>query len=172
MQAPELTVMLDDGASVSLSSLYEGAPLAIVFLRHFGCVFCRYQVSQLRKDADLNLVFVCMEPPSEAKAFKEKLRSPHRFICDSDRRLYESFGISRATMSQVFSLRTVRRGMQAMLAGSRQSRPTSDPMQLSGAFCLDKTGKTRWSHYAQDVSDIVSGDRLRTELARISQVES
>ena len=37
-----------DGRPVRLGALWADAPAALVFLRHYGCVFCREHVAQLR----------------------------------------------------------------------------------------------------------------------------
>ena len=164
MQAPDAQVDLEDGARVHLRELYRDRPLALVFLRHFGCIFCRYQVSQLRPAADLNIAFVCMESASEAKEFKAKLRSPHRFISDPGHRLYEAFGVKTGTGRQLVTLNALKQGFKATLAGSFQGKPTADPMQLSAAFVIGTEGEVSWSHYAKDAGDIVSEEALRRQL--------
>jgi hypothetical protein len=40
-----------DGGWVELGSLWTERPAAIVWLRHYGCFFCREQAAQLRKVA-------------------------------------------------------------------------------------------------------------------------
>ncbi|MBC8066107.1 MAG: AhpC/TSA family protein [Chlorobia bacterium] len=168
MKAPQLRVTLDDGSVEELSNLFQEGPLILVFLRHFGCVFCRYQVGQLRGNPELPIAFVCMEEPKEAVAFKAKMRSPHRFICDPDRRLYEAFGVKRGSTRQMINLRTLGKGLQATLAGFGQGKPTSDPMQLSAAFIVAPGGNVAWSHYAEDASDVVTAKTLTERLERLS----
>ena len=36
MQAPDLTLLAEDGREVRLSELWSDAPLVLLFLRHFG----------------------------------------------------------------------------------------------------------------------------------------
>lgn len=157
-------VDLDDGSRVALSDLHRDHPIALVFLRHFGCAFCKYQVAQLRSATDLPIYFVCMESVEEAAQFKESQQSPHRFISDPERKVYESFGVKRGTTRQMINLRTIGRGLKATLSGSFQGKPTSDPMQLAATVILDQKGKIAWSRFAQDASDVVDEQTLRGQL--------
>lgn len=165
-------VKLEDDSSCDLADLYRDTPIALVFLRHFGCVFCRYQVAQLRSASDLPIYFVCMEPAEEAAAFKTEHRSPHHFISDPDRKLYEAYGVRRGTAGQLFSLRTIGRGLKATLAGSFQGKPTSDPMQLGATIILDQDGEVAWSRYAKDAAEIITEKELREQLQRLGKGES
>ena len=169
MLVPDVPIRLDDGTTTPLTDLYREAPLALVFLRHAGCVFCRYQVAQLRPFPDLNLCFVCMEDVEEARAFKEGIRSPHRFISDPQRELYNAFGLPQAGFSQILNVRTLKRGMEAMRAGYRNSRPTSDARQLGGTFILDVKGQVVWSHQSEDAGDLVTGEQIRERLEGLGQ---
>jgi hypothetical protein len=36
MQVPDVEVTLAEGRSIQLDELWQGAPVALVFLRHFG----------------------------------------------------------------------------------------------------------------------------------------
>jgi hypothetical protein len=165
-------VLLEDGSACLLSDLFREGPIALVFLRHLGCVFCRYQVAQLRSEKDLPIYFVCMESCDEAAKFKKRMRSPHRFICDPERKLYEAFGVGRGTTGQIFSLKTLAVGVKAAFSGSFQGRPTADPMQLGAAIVLDRGGEIMWSHYAADAADIVSASDLRANLLRFGKEEA
>lgn len=165
-------VKLEDGSSRELAELCRDTGIALVFLRHFGCVFCRYQVAQLRSAADLPIYFVCMESAEEAEVFKTEHRSPHHFISDPDRKLYEAYGVRRGTARQLFSLRTIGRGIKATLAGSFQGKPTSDPMQLGATIILNQSGEVAWSRYAKDAAEIITEKELREQLQRLGKGES
>lgn len=160
---------LHDGTQTTLEDLAKDRGAALVFLRHFGCLFCRYQVAQLRPAKDLPIVFVCMESPEEAAAFRAKLRSPHPFLSDPQRVLHERFGVKRGTGRQLVNLNSFKQGLRAMGSGSFQGKVTSDPMQLSAAVVLDREGKPTWSHLAVEAGDIVSPETLREKLARFAQ---
>ncbi len=160
-------VQFDDGSHSQLDDLHHTGPIALVFLRHFGCTFCKYQVAKLRSAADLPIYFVCMESVEEAARFKAKQGSPHRFISDPERKVYESFGVKRGTNRQMINLRTIGRGMMATFSGSIQGKSTSDTMQLAAVIILDQQGKIAWSRYAQDASDVVDEKTLREQLKAV-----
>lgn len=166
------SVKLEDGSSYDLSEFHRDTPVALIFLRHFGCVFCRYQVAQLRSATDLLIYFVCMESAEEAAVFKAENRSPHHFISDPERKLYEAYGVKRGSTRQLFSLRTIGQGIKATLSGSFQGKPTSDPMQLGATIILDQTGTVAWSRYAKDAAEIITEKELRKQLERLGQGES
>jgi hypothetical protein len=169
MVLPDVPFQLEDGSSHRLLDLTSKSPIVLVFLRHFGCVFCRYQVAQLRPGKDLPIYFVCMESAEDAALFKAKAKSPHHFISDPQRRLYEAFGVRRGKTSELFNLRAVGTGFRAMLAGHAQGRPTSDPTQLSAAVVLGVDGQVAWSHYADGAGDVLSLETIREQLERVNQ---
>ena len=162
-------VHLDDGSLVQLDHLNGESPFILIFLRHFGCIFCRYQVSQLRPASDLPIFFVGMGTVEETAAFKTRMRSPHRFICDPERRLYDQFGVGRASLGQMISLRTIRQGLRATLAGQYQGKPTSDPKQLGAAYIVDKDGGVLWSKLCRDASEVFDAETLRSQLDRLAR---
>jgi hypothetical protein len=168
----QVRVRLDDGSEFELRELNGDNPFILIFLRHYGCIFCRYQVAQLRPAADLPIYFVGMGSVEETSRFRSRMRSPHRFISDPERTLYKRFGVPRAIAGQVFNLRAVGAGVRATLSGQFQGRATSDPMQLGAAFILDGGGNVCWSLVPSDVSEIVGANTLREQLARVGQLES
>ena len=162
-------VQLDDGTSSPLANLNGGQPFVLVFLRHYGCIFCRYQVAQLRPAADVPIFFVGMGSVDETASFKVRMRSPHRFIADPERILYERFGVARATARQMVTLRAIGQGIRATLAGQVQGRPSSDPMQLGATVIVGRGGEVLWSRFSRDVAEIMDADTIRTQLGRFGQ---
>lgn len=67
------SIHMESGAS--LLSLAEASPVLLVFLRHFGCSFCRQAISdvaELREELDrrgVRPVFVHLGTPERAKPF-------------------------------------------------------------------------------------------------------
>lgn len=164
MDVSDLAVTLDDGGQSTLGELCRSESIALVFLRHFGCIFCRYQVAQLRSEPELPILFVCQESWEEASAFRKRMRSPHRFISDPSRSLYQRFGIPRGKAGQFISFRTVVGAGKAMLTGAFQGKPTSDPSQLGGLVVLSLDGTVYHKRVAIDAADIVTAIDLRSIL--------
>jgi hypothetical protein len=153
MALPTSEIVLSTGERAPLPSLWAERALALVFLRHFGCVFCRRYVSQFRPFSGENVVFVCQEGPEEAERFKRRMRSPHRFVCDPEARLYEAFGLGRGTVGQMLNLRTLAQGAVATLQGHGFAPPSSDPWRMPGVFVVSPNGELAWSHRSRDAAD-------------------
>lgn len=166
MQVPEYGVLRDDGVQLPLHSLAEERPVALVFLRHLGCVFCRQMVSALRDGIpDENVAFVTMSEPALTARFHRWMRSPHTFLADPERRLYETFGVPRTTAGRFFSAQVVRRALEAYRQGHRNSLTFDDQLQLSGTYVMNRAGTILASFVAEDISDSPSPEILRTALA-------
>lgn len=153
MRAPQRDIQLSTGETASLARLYEDRKLVLVFLRHLGCVFCRQHVAQLRVHSALNIAFVAMAGPEETEAFRQKMRSPHRFICDADRELYRDFGLGRGEGKQIYSPKVFARGFGATLRGHMVGLPIGDPWQMPGVFLIEPDGEISWEYRSVDASD-------------------
>ncbi|ARU41634.1 hypothetical protein CCB80_10980 [Armatimonadetes bacterium Uphvl-Ar1] len=112
----------------------------------------------LREKADWNVVFVCMAPPEEAEKFRLKMESPHRFVCDPGKQLYEVFGLKRGSLVQLFGPNVWRAGVRAGKHGV--GVPVGDPLQLSGTFVLNSSGEVTWEHRDRDAGDTAPVDSI------------
>lgn len=130
----------------SLFELSESRNVLLVFIRHFGCTFCRQTVSELAKleeairHKNLELVYVHMSDPSFGDEFFSKYYE-HKIhhISDPRRILYKSFGLSRGTLLQVFGPMTFIRGLWAgVFKGHGLGEIEGDSLQLGGFFVLKK----------------------------------
>lgn len=164
MTAPELDVLLDSGETVPLRQLYASQPVVLVFLRHFGCTFCREHVAQLRVHDKLNVVFVAMANPEQTREFKKKMRSPHTFICDPDRTLYQAFGLQKGEGKQMFNPRVFARGFGATLRGHFVGLPIGDPWQMPGMFKVETSGEVSWEYRSVDAADNASAGEIVCQL--------
>lgn len=164
MDAPALDVRLWNGEVVPLDSLYRDQPLVLVFLRHFGCTFCREHVAQLRLHPSLNIVFVGMGDVEQTAAFRQAMRSPHPFISDPDRVLYQAFGLGQGTGKQMFNARTFARGFGATLRGHWVGVPVGDPWQMPGVFLIEPDGHVSWEYRSVDASDNATAEEILSHL--------
>jgi hypothetical protein len=170
MHAPLSVVNLHDGTVIELSSFYEAKPLVLVFLRHFGCIFCREQVAVLRDRPDLNVAFVTMGTVPQAEQFKQMMESPHAFISDPNKTLYAAFGLVRGSFTQMFSPSTFKRGFEATRAGHKVGRPIGDPWQLAGAFLIDQSGLVMAEHRSRDAGDNLNAADVEKWLSGVEVV--
>jgi len=165
MQLPDLVLLDHEGQPFQLRDRLLGRPGVLVFLRHFGCVFCREQVARLNEDPALPVTYITLGSSSEAARHESSLHSPHQFLADPDRQVYRYFGLERASIKQLFGPDVVKRGFEAVRNGTRGGFvPTADPIQLGGAFVYNQAGEVVWARKSRDAADNVSVDQLRQAL--------
>lgn len=149
-----------DGIGLEGLSLGEQIrePTLLVFLRHFGCIFCREMVADLQ-DASKNLpgfpsiLYVYQGTKIDGEQFFARHHPGASAIADPEKRLYGAFGIKRATFMQGFGPMVWPCAVRAVRKGSGMGRPIGDPWMLPGMFliCPDRT--IRWSHPFRHVGD-------------------
>jgi hypothetical protein len=157
-------VTLDGGETSTWAELIGQEAVAVVVLRHFGCTFCREHVADLRELPADRVVFVAMATPEEAAHFRTKMRSPHRFVCDPEAKIYDHVGLGRGTVGQMFGIKVWIRGAQAAVKGHGVGRPIGDPWRLSGTFIVSPRGQVTWAHQSRDASDLASPAMILEQL--------
>lgn len=133
----------NDQHGKSLGELSEQAPTLVVFLRHFGCTFCREALDDLQRQRDeiesanTRIALVHMSDDTLASKYIERydLGDVSRFS-DPDRKLYAAFGLQRGKLSQLFGPSVVWRGIAATLRGHSVGKLTGDGFQMPGAFIV------------------------------------
>ncbi len=142
--------MIALGSGESLAQMAEQSPVMLVFLRHFGCSFCREaisDISQRRKRLEkqgVRIVFVHMSPKRETaeRFFRKYKLFPIDHISDPEKQFYRAFGLGRGTPGQLFGLMNWIRGFEAgVVEGhgfANQSEDFGDGFQMPGVFVLHK----------------------------------
>ncbi len=144
-------------------SLYEASlksKVLLVFIRHFGCTFCRetvFEISKLDsqiKVQNLNPIFVHMSDPSFGDEFFAKYYTyPVTHISDPQRYLYKSLNLKRGSLSQLFGPKTWIRGFWAgIFKGHGKGELEGDPLQLGGFFVLSH-GQVVYEHKNKSASE-------------------
>ena len=160
MKAADQHITLSSGEKTTLHALCEAGPVALVFLRHFGCIFCREAVAEYRENPDWNVVFVSMGSVEASEEFRNFVASPHRFICDPQAELYAAFGLKRGNSKQLFGPAVWKAGAQAWGKGHRVGRPVGDPFQMSGTFILRPGGEVVYEHIDEHAGDIALAEEV------------
>lgn len=139
-------VALPDGQT--LAQMADEHPVLLVFLRFFGCSFCREAISDIAKkrktleSKGIRVVFVHMAPEAQTaeKYFKKYKLFPVAHIPDPERIYYRAFGLTQGTPQQIFSFMNFIRGFQAsVLEGHGASNPSpevGDGFQMPGVFVV------------------------------------
>ncbi|MGA2813708.1 MAG: SelL-related redox protein [Candidatus Acidiferrum sp.] len=128
----------------TLGELTAGHAVLLVFLRHFGCTFCREAVEEIsRKRATIEsggtlLAFVHLGTEEKANAFFTPygLEDAPRFA-DPEGRLYEAFGLVRAELRQYLNQESILRMLLAWLNGHFVGLPAGDIQRMPGAFLVE-----------------------------------
>jgi len=133
-----------------LESLSHEAPLLVVFLRHFNCIYCRESLAELKRlrteiEAEgvrLAAVHMGTEEQAEILLTLFGLKDVERFS-DPERRLYHAFGLERATLGQLLGpaswLGMVRAGLKSrFLPGKKLEGIVGDVLQMPGVFLLSE----------------------------------
>jgi peroxiredoxin len=134
----------------TLTELADEKPVLLVFLRFFGCSFCREAISDISKkrkkieDKGFTIVFVHMAPEPEIaeRFFKKYKLFPINHISDPEKRFYKSFGLTQGTPVQIFGLMNWIRGFEAsIIEGHGNANPNQelgDGFQMPGVFVVYK----------------------------------
>lgn len=134
------------------------SPTLLVFLRHFGCLFCREMVSDLRSAVERfsdfpPILYVYQGTISDGEHFFARYHPGAVAIADLQKRLYEAFGIKRATFAQGFGPMVWPCAIRAVRKGNGIGRPVGDPWMLPGMFLIHPDQKITWSHPFKHVAD-------------------
>ncbi len=129
-----------------LSELSEERKLFLIFLRHFGCTFCRETMAEVAKsrqtleDMGLTLVFVHMVDGDVADQILGVYDLQGvRHISDPHQRLYGHFGLGKVSFKALFGIRNWYRAFVAgLVKGHLVGKPAGDPFQMPGIFVYHK----------------------------------
>jgi hypothetical protein len=142
--APPQLADFHTSAGPTLLERTKQQDVLLVFLRHFGCTFCREAVAEVAKSKDdiehvgAAPIFVHMTPdPVRADEFFRRWGSPGaEHVADPDRVLYRAFGLERGSAVALFGPKVWLRGAQAFLKGYGVGGLQGDGFQMPGVFLL------------------------------------
>jgi peroxiredoxin len=127
------------GSRVSQSATF------LVFLRHFGCTFCREAVSEISEKREAiesqgaRLAFVHLGTEEKAQWFFKPygLLDVPRFS-DPQGQLYQAFGLVRAELRHFLNLTSIRRLITAAFSGHFAAYPEGDIQRMPGVFLIER----------------------------------
>ncbi len=131
---------------LSLASYSDHQPTMLVFLRHFGCTFCKEALSEIKKNraaielegTKIILVHLETEEVAAIATKKYNLADLPR-ISDPAKKLYKAFGLQKGNMLQLFGFNVIIRGFIAgLIKGNLPAKPKADPYQMPGVFVIYK----------------------------------
>lgn len=144
---PEILEVVFTNEGDDLAALSERTAVMLVFLRHFGCTFCREALSdiaaqrQVLEGQGLKIVFVHMAEETIAATYLAQYKIPDiAHISDPDMSLYEYFGLFKGKFWQLYGLKVWARGLKAGLIDGHGMVNLDDKLgnynQMPGVFIL------------------------------------
>lgn len=129
----------------------------LVFLRHFGCIFCRETLGELRatsqRHADYpDVLFFFQGSATEGRAFLRRDWPDARAVADPDMALYERFGVGRASFYEAFRPAVWSASLRAHRKGYRPSERSGDMWRMPGVFAVVDE-RLIWAHRAEHTGD-------------------
>lgn len=136
------------------------SPVLLVFLRHFGCTFCREAMKDIAHekqrivDRGVTIVMVHMTTHETAQEYFERYDLQDLdSVSDVDCKWYQQFGLVKGNFKQLFGLRSWIRGFEAGVVQGHGVGPLlGDGFQMPGVFLI-KDGKVENSYIHQFASD-------------------
>jgi peroxiredoxin len=162
-------VVLNDyeGKPVRLGDLWSERPAVLVFVRHFGCVFCRQMAVDIYRhrhqfnEADVELAVIGHGSPAHAADFRKQQNVDLPLLVDPDRKVYELAGAKVATLNELIGPRQIMRGLKATIMsrlkqGSvavHQGKIIGHAAQLGGVLVIAPDGSVRYAHLSEESGD-------------------
>jgi hypothetical protein len=125
-------------------------PKLLVFLRHFGCMFCREMVRDLRRISESTagfppVLFFYQGTVEEGRHFFGQYWPEAHAIADEPKKFYTALGLRRATFGQMFGIQVWTCRMRAMAKGNFIGKAVGDPWIMPGVF-LVQGSEVLWCH--------------------------
>lgn len=145
----------------SLLEASKTRPVLLVFLRHFGCIFCREAMKDLSKNRSniesrgVSIIFVHMSDESTAdNYFSDYGLEEIEHISDPGCQVYSKFGLLKGSFNQLYGLQIWLRGIQTtVVEGTSFSlKQIGDGLQMPGVFYI-LDGVIREEYVHSRVSD-------------------
>jgi peroxiredoxin len=164
---PSLLSRMHCNTGESVQDISSREPIMLIFLRHFGCMFCKEALAEISENRSsieaqgVTLIFVHMSPFEVADRYFEKFKlNGVIHVSDPECRYYTAFGLMKGNFSQLFGLRVWMRGFSGPLPKGylpEQSKTLGDSFQMPGVFVIhDNFIKSKYVHkLASDRPDYV-----------------
>ena len=157
---PNLKLDGVDG-EVQLRERWQDGPLVVMFMRHFGCAFCREQLIRVGRAteefdaAGAQIVAIFQYPAAASHDFCRGRQVPFECLGDPERVAYAEVSLGRGGLRQLLGWRVAKRlpaaaRMTGSLSGGAQG---ADMAQLPGTFVIDTGGRVRLAHYNESSAD-------------------
>ena len=152
-----MSVFDPDGREIRLGRLWAERTAVLVFVRHFGCLFCRQQIAALGplrervRELGAERIVIGNGTVEQARLFREETGTSPLFT-DPTRQAYCAMEMRRGRRS-VFTLGVLRNSIRAWRQGFRQSGVAGDPFQQGGVVIVAPTGRELYRFISREAGD-------------------
>lgn len=154
----------------NLKDLSFQNPVMLIFLRHFGCVFCKEAMIDIAAKREqyeskgFRIVFVHMADTETAEEYFTKFKLKGiTFVNDPHKKYYNAFGLFRGTFTQLFGLQTWIRGYKIKKEHDLEIEPSAkklgDSFQMPGVFII-QNGEIKDKFIHRHAAERPNYDRL------------
>jgi len=161
-----------DGKETRLGSFWASRPAVVVFLRHYGCIFCREHVAQLRKHQEsfrakvAALVAIGLGDRLYAREFSKETGIEFPLLIDEKREAYRMAELRSANLLHFLKKDYLSRQKRALAAGPHPVKLLAkNPFQLGGSFVFGPGDVDRFAHYSGTFGDNATPEALLAALA-------
>ncbi len=139
-------------------------PQVLVFLRFFGCTFCRETVADLRKAAEERddyppVLFFVPGTPREGRAFLRHYWPEARAVSDPELDFYGAFGVNRGSFLQMLGPGVWGARRRASRKGHENGERSGDVLRLPGVF-VSQGDRILWRHDFRHAADHPDFDEI------------
>ncbi len=159
------TVLDPDGTTVRLGSLWADRPAVLVWLRHFGCLFCKEQTAEFRARRDdiegrgARLAFIGNGGVRYAGGFREEFCPECTVLTDPELVSYRLIG-ARGGVLNTLGPQAWGAGIRAFARGARQQRTQGSPFQQGGVLVVTPGGKVAYAYLSKAAGDHPAVDEV------------
>jgi hypothetical protein len=143
----KLPIQDEAGRTLSFGDLWAEQNVLVVFVRHFGCIFCRQQLIELREiipeivREGSKVVVIGNGTSNFIRGFKEAIDQPSLSVyCDPTLATYEAADLNRGHLATL-DPRWAASGLKAFASGYRQGETQGDVFQLGGVLLFARGGE-------------------------------
>lgn len=155
------TELLDEaGVRLLANQLWATEPAVLVFVRHFGCMFCREQTVAVAEregdigDAGARLIVIGNGQPRFVADFRRTTGYAGLLYTDPAREAYRACAFARGVGTTV-NPTTARNAVRTFRAGFRQGRTQGDPWQQGGVVAIGPGDEIIWVERVRRAGDAV-----------------